>query len=179
MFEQQLQRKHKNRQFKSNEPQRQSFMLVLHRSHSEKQLSTSLCFWCCSGSFEIPGKEAVLYPLTFRFCLRKSNLCTVRCLSRFLFPFVKLRAILNSRSLATELIGALRNFKFCNFWKPAAISSPELQRPVVTFQLSFKMKTTLVRTISLQFAHLFDIKLPAILNTVHWLHLLAWDPPHF
>jgi len=35
------------------------------------------------------------------------------------------------------------------------------------------MKTTLVRTISLQFAHLFDIKLPAILNTVHWLHLLA------
>jgi len=49
--------------------------------------------------------------MTFRLCSRKSNLCTFHRLSRFLFPFVKSRAILNSRSLATELIGALRSFE--------------------------------------------------------------------
>jgi len=51
-------------------------MMVLYRSQSEEQLSSSLCSWCYSGSFESPGNETVLYPMTFRLCLRKSNLCT-------------------------------------------------------------------------------------------------------
>jgi len=86
-------------------------MLVFYRSQSEEQLSSSLCCWCCPGSFKSLGNEIVLYPMAFRFCLRKSDLCRFHGLSQFLFPFVKSRAILNSRSLATELIGALRNFK--------------------------------------------------------------------
>jgi len=82
---------------------------------------------------------------------------------------------LNSHSLATELTGALRNFNaslaiFGNLLLLVLQNCKDLLSP---FKLSFKMKNTLVCTASPQFAHWFDIKLPAILNTVDWLHLLA------